>query len=119
VIFDASSLEPPLDLPVINFRRVDMPSDIPVPLLVGDPMGNAKAQLKSLGLEHETVYVTVAENSNAALSTVVAQDPLPGTRVPANSRVRLTQNVKPGTDKFMYVRLSDAIRHTQWMRQGG
>jgi hypothetical protein len=119
VIFDPSALEPPLELPVINFRRVDVPSEIPVPPLVGNPVDNAKAQLQSIGLEHESVYVTVAENSGQPLNTVVAQDPAAGTKVPPRSRVRLSQNVHPSGDRFAYMRVRDAARLRDYIRRGG
>jgi hypothetical protein len=119
LIFDASALEPPLELPVINFKRVDVPSEIPVPPLVGNPVDNAKAQLKSIGLEHESTYVTVAENSGQPLNTVIAQDPAAGTKVPSKSRVRLTQNVVPSNDRFGYVRLRDMNAALYMNRLGG
>ena len=115
-IFVLSALEPPLDLPIVNFKRVDVPSDIPVPQLVGNAVENAKAQLQSIGLEPEGSSVAVPKNSNEPLNIVIAQDPPAGTRVPPKTRVRLTYNYDPSkrfewmTVDRMTVELSSAMR---------
>ncbi|WP_169978203.1 PASTA domain-containing protein [Tautonia rosea] len=119
LLFDPTLLEPPLDLPVINLRRVDLPSEILVPQLVGNPIDNAKAQLKTIGLEHETTYVTVEENSGKPLNTVIAQDPLAGTKVQPGARVRLTQNVVPGNSRFVYMARTPNPRLAELIRRGG
>ncbi len=118
-IFDPSALQPPLDLPLVNFKRVDVPSDIPVPSLIGNPVDNAKAQLQSIGLDYESNYITVPEGSTEPLNTVVAQEPIAGTRVPPKTRVRLTQNVGPSASPFMWVKPHDWILTTDVMRVGG
>jgi len=94
-LFDLSALQPPLDLPVINFQRVNVSADIPVPPLVGDAVDFAKGKLQSFGLKSESHYVIVDENSGALMDTVIAQDPPEGTTVQPGSTVRLTQNKLP------------------------
>jgi hypothetical protein len=102
VIFDLSALEPPLDLPLINFRRVNIPSDIPVPPLIGNDIENAKTQLKSIGLESDSRGVAVQENSGEPLNIVIGQDPPAGTKVPPKTRVSLTYNYV-ASDRFGWV----------------
>jgi PASTA domain len=102
-IFDLSAANPPLDLPVINFRRVNVPSDIPVPPLVGNAVDNAKAQLQAVGLEYDGNGQAVQANSGSVLNTVTAQEPAAGTRVPPQTRVRLTYSYVPD-ERFTWVR---------------
>jgi len=124
-VFDPSSLEPPLDLPVINFQRVDRPSIIPVPDLRGNTVENAKAQLKAIGLTPESSYAWVDANSGKPLNTVVAQDPPAGTKVQPGSRVQLTQNAVASTPPWRIMANSvvmESIKNTailKNMRFGG
>ncbi len=119
VIFDLSALEPPLDLPIVNFKRVDVPSDIPVPSLVGNAVENAKAQLQSIGLEPESSSVAVPGNSNEPLNIVTAQDPPAGTRVPPKTRVRLTYNYV-ASERFDWMsRVRGTTRLSDFTRLGG
>lgn len=121
VIFDLSALEPPLDLPIVNFKRVDVPSDIPVPSLVGNAVENAKAQLQSIGLEAESNSVAVLENSNEPINIVIAQDPPSGTKVSPRTRVRLTYNyiASERFDWMIRSRVSDTTRLSDFTRLGG
>jgi hypothetical protein len=121
IIFDLSALEPPLELPVINFKRVNT-TELLVPYLIGHPIDKAKALLKSMGLEHETTYVKVTQDSGEPLDTVIAQDPLDGKIVSANFRVRLTQNIvqtSGGNQRFLYDIISDRVKISDLMRLGG
>ena len=52
-VFDLSSADPNLDLPVVNFRRVNVAADIPVPQLIGQSYDFARGQLLASGLESE------------------------------------------------------------------
>lgn len=108
VIFDLTALEPPLSLPIFNLKRVDVPSDIPVPPLIGTEMEQAKAYLQSIGLEADSNGVAVSNTSNEKLNIVVEQVPLPGTRVSPKTRVRLTYNYD-ASERFKWmVRIVDS-----------
>jgi hypothetical protein len=101
-VFDLSAADPNLDLPVVNFQRVNVPTDIPVPPLIGNAYDNAKAQLVSLGLESEGDGHAVAADSGQPLNIVIAQQPAAGTLVPPKTRVRLTYNYVP-SHRFPWV----------------
>jgi len=119
VVFDLSALEPPLDLPVVNIKRVDVPLDIPVPPLVGNAIENANAQLNSIGLEPDSQSVPVEENSGKPLNTVITQDPPAGTRVAPKTRVRLTYNYIP-SKRFPWAMEKIGRRElTELVRRGG
>jgi hypothetical protein len=117
-VFDLSAADPSLDLPVINLRRVDVPTDIPVPPLVGNAYDNAKAQLAASGLEAEGDGKAVAADSGQPLNTVVAQQPAAGTMVPPKTRVRLTYNYV-ASDRFPWAARVDARYVQRAARAGG
>jgi hypothetical protein len=119
VIFDLSAIEPPLELPVINFNRVNVPSDIPVPTVIGNAVENARNQLKEAGLEAENAPLAVARDSNQPLNLVTAQEPPAGMKVPPKTRVRITYNYVP-SKRFAWVKydLSHSRRLDQMLRGG-
>lgn len=91
-----------LELPVVNFKRVNIPSDIPVPPLEQSPVDNAKYQLASLGLEAEMKMIPVTKDSGQPLNIVIKQGIQPGTKVPPKTRVLLTANYIPA-DRFSWL----------------
>jgi hypothetical protein len=97
LVFDPSALEPLLELPVINFKRVGVPLDITVPDLVGRSLEKAKDELELVGLTHETTFVSIEDKpwwipGNFGAEPVIAQIPTLGTTVPLGYPVRLTVN---------------------------
>jgi hypothetical protein len=91
-IFDLQAADPTLELPLVSLKRVAVPSDIPVPRLIGSAIDFAKGELARLGLAYDGNGQAVAENAGVALDTVTAQEPADGVRVQPNTRVRLTYN---------------------------
>jgi beta-lactam-binding protein with PASTA domain len=63
----------------------------------------AKAQLQAVGLEYDGNGQAVQANSGSVLNTVTAQEPAAGTRVPPQTRVRLTYSYVPD-ERFTWVR---------------
>jgi|GEM_PF-3432123 hypothetical protein len=91
-----------LELPVVNFTRINIPSDIPVPNLVGNTVDNAKSQLTSLGLEAEMNLIPVTKEAGLPLNIVTNQGMQSGTKVPPKTRVLLTANYIPA-DRFSWL----------------
>ncbi|AVO59528.1 PASTA domain-containing protein [Pseudomonas chlororaphis] len=91
-IFDAGSINPPLVLKPINFKRINLPDTIAVPNLVGSAMGFAKDQLQLLRLQYNGDSTPVKKDDAVAIDVVINQDPPAGTEVQLNSRVRLSYN---------------------------
>ncbi len=91
-VFDLSVAAPGLTLPIVNLKRANVPSDIPVPPLVGNAIDNAKAQLAAMGLDYEGDGRAVKTDTGVVLMTVTSQSPAAGVLVPPKTRIRLTYN---------------------------
>ena len=107
-VFDLHAADPNLNLPLVNFRRVDVPSDLPVPRVVGFAYDYAKDKLATLGLQGEGWPRAVSATSGQSLGIVMEQEPADGELVPPKTRVRLTYNYVP-SEGGAYVRPSEWI----------
>jgi hypothetical protein len=81
-VFDLAKVAPDLSLPLVNFKRVDVPSNIGVPPLVGRAVADAKSQLAGFGLAYEGDGRPVDSKGRNPLQTVTAQQPPAGSMVP-------------------------------------
>jgi PASTA domain len=109
-VFDIKAADPDLDLPLVNFRRVNVPSDIPVPLLKTYKYAYAKEQLTALGLQGEGRPIAVAATSGQPLDIIMDQEPASGTLVPPKTRVLLTYNYVP-SEGGAYIRPREWVLH--------
>ncbi len=108
-VFDLRVADPTLDLPVINFKRINVVSDIPVPSLVGSTVEFAKNELSRIGLESDISDSRPVEaNSGQVLNTVMALDPPAGTIVQPGAKVRLTYNYV-AAERFPWVIRSQVL----------
>lgn len=104
-MFDPLAINPPLELPVVNFKRVNVPADLRVPPLIGSTVSKARADLASMGLVADMQWHNVsAEDPGVHLGLVLTQDPSAGTLVQPNSRVRLAANFVP-SERFKWARI--------------
>lgn len=94
-MFDLSTADPNLDLPVVSFRRVNVGADIPVPELVGSAYAFAKQRLAELGLDCEGAGNAIDANSTSPKDIVLVQQPTAGTTVAPKTRIRLVYNYVP------------------------
>jgi hypothetical protein len=66
---------PTLELPVINFRRVNIPTDIPLPPRIGNFYDDEKAEVRTIGLERRVTTgqsLKVLRNRNIRTGAVPA-----------------------------------------------
>lgn len=102
-VFDLSTADPNLDLPVVSFRRVNVGADIPVPELVGSAYAFAKQRLAELGLDCEGAGNAIDANSTSPKDIVLVQQPTAGTTVAPKTRIRLVYNYVP-SNRFRWAR---------------
>lgn len=95
LIFDPFVLDPPLELPVVNLKRVNHPTDIPVPDVLAMPAARAKEKIHQAGLKHESEYRYIAKDSTEPVGVVTSQYPPPETLLQPGGMVRIWQNAKP------------------------
>lgn len=89
VVFDLKAAEPGLILPLVNFRRVDQPSNIVVPAVTGKSVADAKRQLAGVGLVAESSSRPLDAPGGNPLQTILSQEPAPGSVVPPGTRIRI------------------------------